>query len=848
MRPLARAWTSRDIRAAFVDAFVRTGHVAVPSSSLVPHNDNSLLFTNAGMVQFKSNFMYPEKAPHKAAVSVQKCLRAGGKHNDLDNVGYTPRHHTFFEMLGNFSFGKYGKQEAIRQAWSFLTKDLEMPVDRLGVTVLKGDQESFDIWHRDIGLAQDRIRVCGPDDNFWSMGPEGPCGPCSEIFWDTGNRESEDARWLEIWNLVFMQFHRHADGTLDKLPTLCVDTGMGLERLACVLQGKADNFETDVFSPITSAALCTMHEERLSTLSPLSPNVKILADHIRSASFLIADGVMPSYDNHPRLWLSSLTVDEFRNVNRGYVLRRIIRRALKAAHELSLPVSSFSALYPALLQTLSPQDHGILFDRSDAIQSVLRHEEEIFAATLDKGMRLLHSICSKQGSSRILPAETVFDLYSTYGFPMDLTEMVARGRGWGADLEEWKAAGLRNTFVGYACYSTDAEVTAVRTLDDGRAELVIEPSPFYGHGGGQVPDRGTITAASGVQFIVEDVLRPYDDVTVLRVRRSAVENTADVAVGDVVAAAVDAQYREQVAVHHSATHLLNASLKQILGAPVVQAGSLVSDDRLRFDFTFNKLLTSKQLAAVEQAVNAAALSSHAVLASAMPLSAAKDQGAVATFSEKYGETVRVVQMGGISMELCGGTHVANTKDIYPFVILSEGSVAAGTRRIEAVAGQAAVAHLGKQSQLLKEAAMMLKSEPEDVTNKVDKLFKQLKDQRKEIEALSERLSNTHVGPEPVRLHSTGGQQSYVLHVCDQAMDIAYAKRRAHLLRAQEPSAAHIVLCRDACIVALDSKRVTGTTANEVLQKLLAALGGRGGGQREMAQGKLEKDTLSIVHR
>ncbi|KAJ2819516.1 hypothetical protein GGI24_004764, partial [Coemansia furcata] len=660
--------------------------------------------------------------------TVQKCVRAGGKHNDLDQVGFTPRHHTFFEMLGNFSFGAYSKREIIHMAWKFVREELKMPEDRLRVTILETDDEAYDIWKNEVGVDPRRIVRCGAEDNFWSMGSEGPCGPSSEIFWDTRDpryAETDDERWLEFWNLVFMQFHRGADGALHPLAMPCVDTGMGLERVASILQGKQNNFDTDEFQVIIRDIDARCSPEQSSSNVDLDKALackRIIADHLRASAFLVSEGVFPS------------------NIGRGYVLRRIIRRAVRAGRLLGINESVLSALYPSLELAMGAA-YPELLERRQLIVSVLESEEKMFLRTLDKGLVLLEGIFAGDNSERLVSGADAFSLYDTHGFPLDLTEIIARDSGWRVDVEafekiqrqsrernkaswkgkltkqdsvaseieatclEWEEAGVSSRFSGYdidpeaRATAAACRVISFKGLSNGDGLLVIDPCPFYATGGGQEADTGTITIGDGEgshEFAVSDaVALPSGQATALHVAATS-DREHLFRGGQEACATVDATRRLGSAVHHTATHLLNAALRKTVGASVMQAGSLVQAEGLRFDFT-SGALSSEQLREIEELVNRAALENIDITTACMPLDQAKAQGAVALFSEKYdAASVRVVKVSGVSLELCGGTHLRSTRGVFPFHITSEGSVGAGTRRIEAKAGTAASAWLQQQ--------------------------------------------------------------------------------------------------------------------------------------------------------
>jgi alanyl-tRNA synthetase len=689
--------TSNEIRSTFLEYFKERGHQIVRSSPLVPANDPTLLFTNSGMVQFKDVLLGSEKRSYVRATTSQRCVRAGGKHNDLENVGYTARHHTFFEMLGNFSFGDYFKPDAIRYCWDLLTEVYGLPVERLWVTVYEEDQEAEDIWKNEIGVDPERFSRCGVKDNFWSMGDTGPCGPCSEVFYDhgpevpggpPGSPDEDGDRYIEIWNLVFMQYNRDADGTMTPLPKPSVDTGMGLERLAAVLQGVHSNYETDLFIHLIEQAAAVTGGTDLADKS-----LRVIADHIRACAFLIVDGVVPS------------------NEGRGYVLRRIIRRAIRHGHKLGVEEPFFYRLVEALEQEMGAA-YPELGERREVVERILRQEEERFDETLDQGLRILDQAIEDLSGDQI-PGDTVFRLYDTFGFPVDLTADIARERGLTVDManfekamegqrgraraaSQFEAAGDKelevegsSEFVGYD--STRGEGRVIALFHDGapvdslgpedRGIVVMDSTPFYPESGGQVGDHGEISA-NGTRFEVDDTQRRGD--ATLHV---GVITDGEIRVGDSVVAQVDAPRRRATARNHSATHLLHAALRQVLGGHVAQKGSLVAPDRLRFDFSHFEPVSKAQLEEIEALVNEWILQNDEADTRVLPLAQAMDSGAIALFGEKYDDPVRVLAFGGYSTELCGGTHVARTGDVGLFKFTSETGVAAGVRRVEAVTGQ-----------------------------------------------------------------------------------------------------------------------------------------------------------------
>ncbi|KAI9319612.1 alanyl-tRNA synthetase [Dichotomocladium elegans] len=871
--------SSSQLRGRFLDYFEKAnGHTRVQSASLIPHNDKSLLFTNAGMVPFKEYFMKPASAPFKTATSAQKCMRAGGKHNDLDNVGYTPRHHTFFEMLGNFSFGGYSKQEAIKLAWRFLLHELELPLARLRVTVLETDEEGYQLW-KAMGLPDDKILRCGPEDNFWSMGDgEGPCGPCTEIFWDTMD-DTLDERWLEIWNLVFMENYRTAEGKLERLATPCIDTGMGLERMASVLQSKANNFQIDQFEHLIAGLRGAIKERNglvLDSQDP-SPHEKIIADHFRAMCFLIGDGVIPS------------------NVGRGYVLRRIIRRALRSAQQLGINEPFLTDLYPHLLKGFTNGLYPELESRAASICSVIANEEATFLKTLNRGLALLNNIFEQPDlqEAKVIPPNVAYQLYDTYGFPFDLTLIIARERGWTVDMEavealqkkqkllgreswkmdtmadrsrlsEWKNSEILPQFTGYdhGLLHQESEIIAMEAVKKGKkteVTVAIDPCPFYGLGGGQVPDNGTLTLANGHQWKVIDVFQPYEGGIALRlappahvkdVEKQLEEDKDYLTIGGLVRTEVDLDRREGAEVHHTATHLLNAGLRAVLKTDIVQAGSMVEPKKLRFDFTYGQPLTEGQLAEVEDWVNTSALSGASTTIQHMPLTEAMQSGAIAAFSEKYGEIVRVVEVPGVSKELCGGTHVDNIRKLYPFKILNETSVAAGTRRIEAVAGMSCTDWFRQSYRPVPEMMKMLRANTtKDAVTKLDKVMQQMRDTQRRLDLVTQKLASAGESGLLHPVEATFNKELPVrIHLIDSDLDATFMQKRANVLRESQSEYVHLLLNRNTVVVALNASKVKGHTANSILRHLFKHVKGGGGGQTEYAQGRLaevvvDEDTI-----
>jgi alanyl-tRNA synthetase len=747
---------SNEIRQSFLDYFNSKGHDVVASSSLVPSNDPTLLFTNAGMVQFKDLFLGAEQRSYKRATSSQRCVRAGGKHNDLENVGYTARHHTFFEMLGNFSFGDYFKRDAIHYAWEFLTVELALPKDKLWVTVFRDDDEAADIWVNEIGVAADRVTRLGEKSNFWAMGDTGPCGPCTEIFFDHGDEvaggppgspDEDGDRYIEIWNLVFMQFDRQADGTLVPLPKPSVDTGMGLERLAAVLQHVHSNYEIDLFQNLLNAAAAITGIEDTANTS-----LRVIADHIRSCSFLVLDGVTPS------------------NEGRGYVLRRIIRRAVRHGYQLGVKDLFFYRLVSALVSEMGDA-YPALAKEQARVEKVLREEEQQFARTLENGMQILdQAIASLAG--QIIPGETVFKLYDTYGFPVDLTADVAREHALLLDMEGFekamdvqrqqaRAASQFNSveklhidsaaateFVGYeqlqqqskvlAIYQNSASVQSLIGAAD--AIILLESSPFYGESGGQAGDKGVLEIKQGgavfTRFYVTDTQKQGDYVL-----HKGKLQAGSLNVGDSMSAQVDEATRRATMLNHSATHLLHAALRVVLGEHVTQKGSLVSSERLRFDFSHSSPMSADQLQKIEELVNQQILLNLPVNKQVMSIDQAMAAGAMALFGEKYGDQVRVVSMGEFSTELCGGTHVERTGDIGLFKLVSEAGIAAGVRRIEAMTGTGALSFVNREGHLLKSVCDLLKTGADSLFDRVQQLITQQRQLEKALDQIKSKLAS-----------------------------------------------------------------------------------------------------------
>ncbi len=750
--------TTDQIRQTYLDFFKSHGHTVVRSSSLVPHNDPTLLFTNAGMNQFKDIYLGKEKRPYVRATTAQKCVRAGGKQNDLENVGYTARHHTFFEMLGNFSFGDYFKKEAITYAWTLLTEGFGLPKESLTVTVYDKDDEAYNIWKDIIKVPVEKIIRIGDNkggafnsDNFWQMGDTGPCGPCSEIFYDhgddiwggpPGSPEEDGDRFIEVWNIVFMQYNRKADGTFEKLAKPMIDNGLGLERIAAVLQGVHSNYDIDLFVSLEKAAA-----EILGVSDLKDKSLRVISDHIRSCSFLIADGVLPS------------------NEGRGYVLRRIIRRAVRHGRLLGAKDVFFYKLVDTLVKLMG-HAYPELVEQQDLIKKTLKREEEQFLNTLDRGLALLEGELKKLGDSRVIPGDVVFKLYDTYGFPTDLTADVVRDRGYtideegfNAEMAKQKAMSKKNSkfdvdynqdlkltevteFKGYETSSCDAVITGIykdgQAVDsistDERAVITLDATPFYGEMGGQVGDIGSIMIGSNTEFIVEDTKRIGK--TIIHIGRVEL---GEFTRGAKVTAAVDVENHKAIAAHHSATHLLDAALRQVIGKTVTQKGSYVAADRLRFDYSYHQPLTLPERQAVARIVNEQIRMNNVIKTDIMDLDEAKKSGALALFDEKYEDKVRVVSMGDFSRELCGGTHAGRTGDLGTFVIIADEAVASGVRRIEAVTGAAAIEYLQAIVRNVVKTANLMKADNMSIAEKTDQLVKRGRDLEKENETLKEKI-------------------------------------------------------------------------------------------------------------
>ena len=838
-----------EIREAFLSYFEAQGHTRVDSSSLVPADDPTLLFTNAGMNQFKEAFLGLEQRPYQRAVTAQKCVRAGGKHNDLENVGYTARHHTFFEMLGNFSFGDYFKREAIQFAWQFLTETLQLPPERLWVTVHISDDEAAQIWVDEIGVDPERLSRLD-EDNFWQMGDTGPCGPCSEVFYDHGpdvpggppGSEDDDLdRYIEIWNLVFMQYNRDAQGELHALPAPSVDTGMGLERIAAVLQHVHSNYEIDLFTALISAVA-----KQLGATDTEDKSLRVIADHLRSTAFLIADGVIPG------------------NEGRGYVLRRIIRRAIRHGNKLGAKEPFFAELVPELVAQMG-EAYPQLVSQQSAITSALQGEEEQFARTLDNGMAILEEAL-EQIADQTIPGDVIFKLYDTYGFPVDLTNDIARERGLSLDIEGYEAAmasqrqrsqdhaGFKVDYsqsitlegeTDFLGYETDqAEGTVLAILVDGAEQesleadhsgvVILDRTPFYGESGGQVGDCGRLAAADGAADVTDTTKAQGHHLHHVTVTAGSIK------VGDKVDAQIDATLRNKTRLNHSATHLLHEALRRELGDHILQKGSLVDSQRLRFDFSHGEPVSAETLASITSMVNDQVRANAEVSTELMSMDDAIDAGAMALFGEKYGDEVRVLTMGAdrFSVELCGGTHVSRTGDIGLFWITGEAGVASGVRRIEAVTGEAALAHVATMSQTMQSVCGALKATPETASGKVEALRAEVRDLEKESARLRQKLATSTGGDltqdavevEGIKVLAAqieGATASTLRDTLDQCKN----KLGTGVILLAAVEEGKIVL-----VAGVTSDTTDRVKAGDVIKHFAGELGGKGGGRPDMAQG------------
>ena len=839
-------WTSQRIRDAFIDYFTQHGHTRVSSSPLIPAKDPTLLFTNAGMVQFKNVFLGHEKRPYLQATSIQRCVRAGGKHNDLENVGYTRRHHTFFEMLGNFSFGAYFKREAIFFAWEFLTKVVAIPAEKLWVTVYKEDPESEAIWLKEVKIDSNRFSRCTEKDNFWSMGETGPCGPCTEIFYDHGEKisggppgtaEEDGDRYVEIWNLVFMQFNRDVSGALTSLPKPCVDTGMGLERVAAVLQGVHDNYDIDTFQHLLRALSALVGIMDFSNTS-----MRVIVDHIRSVAFLISDGVTPS------------------NEGRGYVLRRIIRRAIRHGYQLGCKQPFFHKLVPALVDIMK-EAYPELRRSQQVIQEILEQEEKQFSNTLENGLKILDEEIGNL-TGNIIPGKLVFQLYDTYGFPPDLTADIARERKLSIDIEGFETAMAEQRersqqrqhfaydhgadilveseteFTGYQVTEETSSIVAllknnqsVLTLKAGEQGIVIlDRTPFYAEGGGQVGDCGVLKVGS-TEFIVQDTKKKGKTYLHFGEVTQGQLNLNDWVVSTVGSARLDTMR------NHSATHLLHAALRRVLGKHVQQKGSLVSPDRLRFDFSHPKAVTEDELQEVEHLVNQQIRGNYLVELSVSGLDEAREKGAIAFFDEKYGEQVRVITLGDFSKEVCGGTHVGRAGDIGLFKIVSECAIASGVRRIEAVTGEKAIRWIFNIDYKIKQLSDILKSKPEKMVERLQALLEQNKILQREILQLRQKIASQQVD-------ELMAQVKIVQDINVIAVNLAVVDRdtlRKTLDQLKEKLGKCVILLASSgeqvqLIAGVSQDLTHQIKASELMQFVAEQVGGKGGGRANLAQG------------
>jgi alanyl-tRNA synthetase len=861
-----KSMTSSEIRASFLEFFRKNGHAVLPSSSLVPGNDPTLLFTNAGMVQFKDLFLGLEVRDYSRAATAQRCVRAGGKHNDLENVGYTARHHTFFEMLGNFSFGDYFKREAIYFAWNFITGTLGIPKDRLWVTVFKEDDEAARIWSEEIGIDPKRCTRLGETSNFWSMGETGPCGPCTEIFYDhgaeipggpPGSPDEDGDRYVEIWNLVFMQYDRASDGVLVPLPKPSVDTGMGLERVAAVMQGVHSNYDIDLFRSLIRAAAEVTGTEDLD-----SSSLRVIADHIRACTFLIVDGVVPS------------------NEGRGFVLRRIIRRAIRHGHKLGQTQPFFHKLVACLVREMGAYYSELVTGEARATQ-VLAQEEARFAETLTTGMALLDAETAKL-TSTVIPGEVVFRLHDTYGFPLDLTADVARERGltidqagfdaameaqrqrasaaskFGAELRDSVKLSGKTDFLGYDRLTERAIVTAlifdgavVDALQPGQeGQVVLDHTPFYAESGGQIGDAG-ILATPGVgtprtltRFTVRDTQKIGTSIAHI-----GVLDAGELRVGDVVEAQVNQERRTAIALNHSATHLLHAALRKVLGTHVEQKGSLVAADRLRFDFSHTQALSPGELREVEDLVNSAIRRNAPVETRIMALDEAVAAGAMSLFGEKYDSDVRVLSIGDFSMELCGGTHVERAGDIGLFKVLSESGVAAGVRRVEALTGKTAYDWVVHTDRVLRDIATLLRGSREDVDEKVRELVDRSRRLEKEVQQLKSKLASGQGGDLTSQAKDVDGIK--VLAAQIDGADAKSLRDAVDKLKSKLGSSVVVLATvqegKVVLVAGVSADLLTRMKAGEIAGAVAALVGGKGGGRADFAQaGGTQPENLGMA--
>ena len=840
--------TSNELRSAFLNYFKAKHHTIVSTSPLIPGNDPTLLFTNAGMVQFKDVFLGLEKRSYNKATTAQRCVRAGGKHNDLENVGYTARHHTFFEMLGNFSFGDYFKREAIQYAWEFLTEILKLPKEKLWITVFEKDDEAADIWLNEIKIDPNRFSRCGEKDNFWAMGDTGPCGPCTEIFYDhgpgiaggpPGSPDADGDRYIEIWNLVFMQYERSADGTLTPLPKPSVDTGMGLERLAAVMQNVHNNYDTDLFQSLITAIAKLANIADLTTTS-----LRVIADHIRSCAFLITDGVLPS------------------NEGRGYVLRRIIRRAIRHGNKLGLVKPFFNQLVEPLVKQMGDA-YPELTKAQTNVERILLQEEEQFARTLENGLKLLEQDIKQLHDNKIIAGATIFKLYDTYGFPVDLTADIARERGLVLDIAGFEAEMEKQrkqsqeashfefdytlnlnlneptNFVGYENVSYTANIVAlfkkgeaineIQTNDE--AILILDHTPFYAEGGGQIGDSGFIRCGNN-QFIVRNTTK--EGIAYLHHGQLV---SGVLKINDEVQAVVNQEKRMATALNHSATHLLHAALRKTLGEHVMQKGSLVEPDRLRFDFTHFSPLTAEEIKTIERIVNQQIRANFTVETKVTDPETARKEGALAFFGEKYGENVRVLAMGDFSKELCGGTHVKRTGDIGLFKIITEAGIAAGIRRIEAVTGEQAINWLDKLDNQLQELAHLFKTGRDNLLEKIKKNIEQTQQLEKQLAQLQQRLANA-TGSDLIDQAITINNTKLLVSEIDSA-DMKSLRDLTDQLKNKLGTAiivlGSIVAEKPLLVVGVTKDLASNIKACDLINHIAVHIDGKGGGRPDFAQ-------------
>ena len=845
---------AKQVRKTYIDYFRSKGHELVVSDSLVPQNDPSMLFTNAGMVPFKDVLLGVEKRPYTRAVSSQRCIRVGGKHNDLENVGYTARHHTFFEMLGNFSFGDYFKKETIAFAWELLTENYSIPADKLWITVFKDDDESETIWREDIGVPAERISRLDEEDNFWTMGDTGPCGPCSEIYYDHGPEiegsppaigSDPGDRFVEIWNLVFTQFDRSRDGSLSPLPSPCVDTGLGLERMAAVLQDKHSTFETDLFTPLIKDAAKICGTKDLN-----NPSLKVISDHLRASAFLVADGVSVS------------------NEGRGYVLRRIIRRALRHADKLGAEKPVMSSMVPTLVKQMSDA-YPILKKNSALIQANILQEEEQFASTLVQGMSLLKEEV-KNLKGKTISGELIFKLYDTYGFPPDMTADFARENNLKVDLKGYEQSmnkqkergreasafssvlpeslNLKGStdFVGYENDEVKTKILELVSLSDGKTQedikkneetlVILDKTPFYAESGGQVGDSGALIGDK-FEFQVTDTKKIGDHVGHIGALAKG-----SVSKGDGVLARINKQARNQTTLNHSATHLLNSALRTVLGDHVEQRGSLVNEEKLRFDFVHQKQVTKDEIKEIEAIVNSEIRANSKATTETMPIKEAEKKGALAFFGDKYGEEVRVLSMGGdFSVELCGGTHVQRTGDIGYFKIITETSISAGVRRIEALTGEAAVNLSQDSHDNLDSLALKLNTSSEEVRDKISQLIDSNKALKQELDKL--RSSSLSATASDMSLESEEIAGLKVIAKKMEGLNSSVLRETADKLRNKEKNSLIVLISifeDKVPLVIATHKELDQIDARDVMNHLVNLLGGSGGGRSDFAQGGIEK--------